>query len=36
MGMLGYILMIVVGGPVVRFLMTPTLWLVGFALHLIP
>jgi Zn-dependent protease len=33
MGMFGYILMIVVGGPIVRFLMAPTLGLVDFALN---
>ena len=32
MGMFGYILMIFVGGPIVRFLMGPTLGLVYFAL----
>jgi Zn-dependent protease len=36
MGMFGYILMILVGGPIVRFLMGPALGLVGFALRLIP
>ena len=33
MGMFSYILMILVGGPIVRFLMTPTLGLVDFALN---
>ncbi len=32
MGMFGYVLMILVGGPIVRLLMTPTLQLVYFAL----
>jgi Zn-dependent protease len=36
MGMFGYILMIVVGGPIVRILMVPALGLVSFALNLIP
>lgn len=36
MGMFGYILMIVVGGPIVRILMGPALAIIGFALHLIP
>jgi Zn-dependent protease len=36
MGMLGYILMIVVGGPIVRIFMIPTLHLVSFALSLVP
>jgi Zn-dependent protease len=36
MGMFGYILMILVGGPIVRFFMVPTLHLVSFALNLIP
>ena len=34
--MLGYILMIVVGGPIVRIFMIPTLHLVSFALSLVP
>jgi Zn-dependent protease len=33
MGMFGYVLMIFVGGPVVRFLMQPTLGLVYYALN---
>jgi Zn-dependent protease len=36
MGMFGYILMIVVGGPIVRLLMWPAMGLVNFALNLIP
>jgi Zn-dependent protease len=36
MGMLGYVLMIVVGGPIVRILMIPALGLVNFALNLVP
>jgi hypothetical protein len=32
MGMFGYVLMIFVGGPVVRFLMRPTIGLVYLAL----
>ena len=35
MGMFGYVLMIFVGGPIVRFLMGPTLHLVYFALNLV-
>ena len=35
MGMFGYVLMIFVGGPIVRFLMRPTLGLVYFTLNLI-
>jgi len=35
-GMFGYILMIMVGGPIVRFLMGPALHLVGWGLTLIP
>ncbi len=34
-GMLGYFLMILVGGPIVRFLLTPTMGLVYFALNLV-
>jgi Zn-dependent protease len=34
-GFLGYFLMILVGGPVVRFLLTPTMGLVYFALGLV-
>jgi Zn-dependent protease len=33
MGILSFVLMIFVGGPIVRFLMTPTLGLVQLALH---
>jgi Zn-dependent protease len=36
MGMFGYVLMIFVGGPVVRFLMGPALRLVSWGLNLIP
>jgi len=36
MGMFGYILMIMVGGPIVRFFMGPTLNLVYYALNHIP
>jgi len=36
MGMFGYMLMIFVGGPIVRLLMTPTLHLVYFVLDQIP
>jgi len=36
MGMFGYILMIIVGGPIVRIFMVPTLHLVSFALSLVP
>ncbi len=36
MGMFGYVLMIFVGGPVVRFLMGPALHLVSWGLNLIP
>jgi Zn-dependent protease len=35
-GILGYALMIFVGGPIVRFCMIPTLHLIGFALNLVP
>jgi Zn-dependent protease len=35
MGIVSYMLMIFVGGPIVRFFMTPTLHLVYFALNLI-
>jgi Zn-dependent protease len=35
-GMFGYILMIMVGGPIVRFLMGPALQLVDWGLNLIP
>jgi len=34
-GFLGYFLMILVGGPIVRFLLTPTMGLVYFALSLV-
>ena len=33
MGILSFVLMIFVGGPIVRFLMAPTLGLVRLALH---
>jgi Zn-dependent protease len=36
MGMLSYVLMIFVGGPIVRFLLGPALHLVSFALNLVP
>ena len=36
MGMLSYVLMLLVGGPIVRFLMQPALGLVNFALNLVP
>jgi Zn-dependent protease len=36
MGMFGYVLMIVVGGPIVRILLGPSIGLVNFALSLIP
>jgi Zn-dependent protease len=35
MGIFGYILMIFVGGPIVRFLMGPTIHLVNFALGVV-
>lgn len=35
-GMMGYVLMILVGGPIVRFFMGPTLHLVNIALSLVP
>jgi Zn-dependent protease len=35
MGAFGLILMILVGGPVVRFFMTPALHLISFALNLV-
>ena len=35
-GMLGYILMILLGGPIVRFFMIPTMHLVNLALSLVP
>jgi hypothetical protein len=34
--MLGYILMILLGGPIVRFFMIPTMHLVNLALSLVP
>ena len=36
MGMFGFILMILVGGPAVRFFMIPALHLISFALNLVP
>jgi Zn-dependent protease len=36
MGFFSYILMFIVGGPVVRFFMLPTLRLIGFALNMVP
>jgi Zn-dependent protease len=36
MGIFSYILMLVVGGPIVRFFMIPTLRLIGFALNMVP
>jgi Zn-dependent protease len=35
-GMMGYVLMILLGGPIVRFFMVPTLHLVNIALSLVP
>jgi hypothetical protein len=36
MGILSYVLMIFLGGPIVRFFMAPTLGLVYLALNHIP
>jgi Zn-dependent protease len=36
MGIFSYILMLLVGGPIVRFFMIPTLRLIGFALNMVP